>query len=92
MCIRDRRWAVAKLTLRSRESLAVVWVRNNTLALSTMFYASEVRSTQGLNIDTETVQVSDKEQELAVRLIEELTTSFAPERYTSCLLYTSRCV
>lgn len=78
-----QRWAVAKLTLRSRESLAVVWVRNNTLALSTMFYASEVRSTQGLNIDTETVQVSDKEQELADRLIEELTTSFAPERYTS---------
>ncbi|MGI6129731.1 MAG: Ku protein [bacterium] len=75
--------AVAKLTLRSRESLAAVWVRDSTLVLSTMFYAGEVRSAQGLNTGAEVVNISDKEQELAVKLVEELSTSFEPERYSS---------
>lgn len=77
------RSAIAKLTLRSRESLAAVWVRDGTLVLSTMFYAGEVRSAQGLNIGADTIKITDKEQELALRLIEELTTSFAVDRYTS---------
>lgn len=77
------RSAIAKVTLRSRESLATVWVRSGVLVLSTMFYAGEVRSAQGLNIGADTITVTDKEQELAVKLIEELTTSFKPERYTS---------
>ncbi|MDI3538123.1 MAG: end-binding protein Ku [Bacillota bacterium] len=77
------RIAIAKVTLRAKESLAAVRTREGALVLTTMFYANELRSPQGLNLGAETVEVSDKELELAVRLVEELTTKFTPEKYTS---------
>ncbi|MDK2925865.1 MAG: end-binding protein Ku, partial [Bacillota bacterium] len=77
------RVAIAKVTLRSKESLAAVRTREGALVLSTMFYANELRSPQGLNLGAETVEISDKELELAIRLVEELTTKFTPEKYTS---------
>ncbi|NMA55797.1 MAG: Ku protein [Firmicutes bacterium] len=76
-------WAVAKFVLRSRESLALVWVRDRVLTLSTMFYAGEVRSPQRLDLGAGAVKISEKEQELALKLIEELSIPFEPERYSS---------
>jgi len=78
-----KRVAIAKVALRSKEALAAIRVREGALALATMLYASELRSPQGLNLGAEQVKVSDKELAMAVRLVEELSTSFTPEKYTS---------
>lgn len=77
------RVAIAKVALRSKESLAAIRAREGALVLATMFYANELRSAQGLNLGADTVKLSDKELEMAVHLVEELTTSFTPEKYSS---------
>ncbi|MGI6604128.1 MAG: Ku protein [Firmicutes bacterium] len=75
--------AIAKVVLRSKESLATIRTRDGVLVMETMFYANEIRSPQGLNLGEGTVKLSEKEQEMAVRLIDELTTPFQPEKYSS---------
>lgn len=74
------RAAVAKVAIRDKESLCLVRPYQDVLSLETMLYANEIRSTKDIAVDG--VRVSPKEIQMAVSLIENLSDSFDPQRYT----------
>jgi DNA end-binding protein Ku len=73
------RAAVAKVAIRDKENLCLVRPYQGVLTMETMLYANEIRSTQITAVDG--VQVSPKELQMAVSLIENLSDSFDPHRY-----------
>lgn len=73
---------VAKIMIRSKEQLAIVRVYNETLIMETIHYPDEVRSTADVpNIPTEQ-SVVKKELDTALMLVDQLTTTFEPDKYT----------
>jgi DNA end-binding protein Ku len=75
------RVAIAKITLRQKEHLCTLRVYENTIALETMFYADEIRSTSDLAVPGEDVQVSDRELQMAKSLVEMLSDDFDASEY-----------
>jgi DNA end-binding protein Ku len=76
------RVAVAKVTLRQKEQLCTLRVYEGTIALETMFYADEVRSTGELTVPGKEIEVSDKELAMAKSLVEMLSSeAFDFEQY-----------
>ena len=73
------RAAVAKVAIREKESLCLVRPYQDVLAMDTLFYANEIRSTKDVAADG--VDVSPREIQMAVSLIENLSDSFDPKRY-----------
>ncbi|GGM26421.1 non-homologous end joining protein Ku [Paraliobacillus quinghaiensis] len=73
---------LAKITIRSKEQLAVVRIYNNTIVMETIHYPDEVRDFQEVPNVPEDTNVVKKELETAKLLIDQLTTAFEPEKYT----------
>jgi DNA end-binding protein Ku len=73
------RAAVAKVAIRDKENLCLVRPYQGVLTMETMLYANEIRSTEVIAVDG--AQVSPKELQMAVSLIENLSDSFDPQRY-----------
>ena len=72
---------VAKITIRSKEQLAIVRVYGETLIMETIHFPDEVRSTEEVpNIPGED-KVTEKELDTALMLIEQLTAKFEPDKY-----------
>lgn len=72
---------VAKITIRSKEQLAIVRVYGETLIMETIHFPDEVRSTEEVpNIPNEE-KVTEKELDTALMLIEQLTAKFEPDKY-----------
>ncbi|GAF27273.1 uncharacterized conserved protein [Moorella thermoacetica Y72] len=74
--------AVARVTIRSRETLATVRVYGPALVMSTMFYPREVRPVTGMPELDFQVNLRENEVKMAVTLIKSMATSFQPEKYT----------
>jgi DNA end-binding protein Ku len=75
--------AIAKVTIRSKESLAVLRVTQNVLMMETIFYPDEIRSATGLNgVQNEPV-LHENEIKMANSLIANLSSHFEPEKYTN---------
>ncbi|MEJ6949723.1 non-homologous end joining protein Ku [Natronospora cellulosivora (SeqCode)] len=76
--------AISKITIRNKESLAVVRVLDDALALETMYFADEVKKTQELNLENleEKISLQEKEESLAIEIVNNLTAEFKPEKYT----------
>lgn len=72
---------VAKVSIRSKSSLAAVRVIDNCIAMETIFYPDEIRSIEQVPNLPEQINVNDKELTMAKMLIEQLTTPFEPEKY-----------
>ena len=73
---------VAKITIRSKEQLAVVRVYNNTLVMEIIHFPDEVRAVSDVPNIPEVDVVVPKELETALMLVEQLTTEFDPTKYT----------
>jgi len=73
------RAAVAKVAIREKESLCLLRPYEDVLAMDTLFYANEIRSTK--DIAAGGVDMSPREIQVAVSLIENLSDSFDPQRY-----------
>lgn len=71
--------ALAKVTLRQKEQLCTLRVYENTIAMETMFYADEIRSTE--DIDVPSLDLSENELKMAKSLVDMLTGDFDPEKY-----------
>ncbi|PTX59940.1 DNA end-binding protein Ku [Melghirimyces profundicolus] len=72
---------VAKITIRAKQSLAVVRVYQQCLVLETIFYPDEVRDAgQVPDVPTQ-LELPDKEMDMAKQLIDNLTTEFDPDKY-----------
>jgi DNA end-binding protein Ku len=69
----SERVAIAKISMRQKEQLCTLRVYENTIALETMFYADEVRDTEGLTVPGEDVKVSDRELQMAKTLVDMLS-------------------
>ena len=73
--------AVARIVIRSRESLAALRVSGNYLVMSTMHYPDEVRQAATLPELNYQVNLHDNEVKMAISLINSLSTEFQPEKY-----------
>ncbi|SFG50389.1 DNA end-binding protein Ku [Desulfotomaculum arcticum] len=78
-----KRAAIARITLRSRESMAVIRPAEKALIMETMFYADEVRPPTRIEGAGGATNLHDTEIEMAVNLINSLSMEFKPEKYTS---------
>ncbi|MFF2091730.1 Ku protein [Paenibacillus sp. NPDC058174] len=76
------RIGIAKVSIRSKSSLAAIRVIDNCLAMETIYYPDEIRSISQVPGLPDAVQVNDKELTMAKLLIEQLSTPFEPEKYT----------
>jgi DNA end-binding protein Ku len=75
--------AVARLTLRMREHIAVFRAVGNALALSTLFFADEVVGRETLSELPDDVKADKRELQVAIQIIDSLTAEFEPEKYTN---------
>ncbi|OPZ75447.1 MAG: putative DNA repair protein YkoV [Firmicutes bacterium ADurb.Bin456] len=74
--------AVAKVVLRSRETLAAIRASGKALVMSTMFFPDEIRQTDVLPELNYNVQLQANELRMAVDLISSLSSNFQPDKYT----------
>ncbi|MFC0477919.1 Ku protein [Robertmurraya beringensis] len=73
---------LAKIIIRSKEQMAVIRVFENSLVMETIHFPDEVRSAADVpNVPAED-KVTEKELDTAIMLIDQLTTTFNPEKYT----------
>jgi len=77
------RAAIALITIRNRESLAVIRPTERALIMDTMFYADEVRSVEQVEEIGGQVNLPENEVKMAVNLIDSLSTEFEPGKYAS---------
>ncbi|WP_324715358.1 Ku protein [Carboxydochorda subterranea] len=77
------RMAVARMALRRRESLAALRPSGNVLTLETMRFHDEVRAPDQVVELPSGSQPTEREREMAVQLVRQLTTAFEPRRYQS---------
>ncbi|KJS21392.1 MAG: DNA repair protein [Clostridiaceae bacterium BRH_c20a] len=75
--------AIARVVLRSKETLACVRLYENALLMETIFYPSEIRSPEMMPELMKEVKVNESELEMAKNLINSLSTGFNPEKYKS---------
>jgi DNA end-binding protein Ku len=73
--------AIAKIYIRTKQSLAAIRVKDNVLVMETIFYPDEIRSAAGLNQGLDPAKLHENEVKMAVSLIENLSTDFDPSRY-----------
>ena len=72
---------VAKITIRSKEQLAIVRVYGETLIMETIHFPDEVRSSEEVPNIPSDEKITDKELDTALMLIDQLTAKFEPDKY-----------
>ncbi|UOQ47386.1 Ku protein [Gracilibacillus caseinilyticus] len=72
---------LAKITIRSKQHLAVVRIYHNTLIMETIYFPDEVRDFKEVPNVPEEPAIVEKELETAKLLIDQLTATFEPEKY-----------
>jgi DNA end-binding protein Ku len=79
----QRKVAVARFVLRSKENLAAIRAMNGVLGMATMRFADEVVRPDELDgvVPDKTEKPRKQEVEMAKQLIDSLTTDFDPEKY-----------
>ncbi|PKM94486.1 MAG: Ku protein [Firmicutes bacterium HGW-Firmicutes-1] len=73
--------AIAKITIRNKQTLAALRVYDKVLVLETIFYPDEVRDTKLVPGLPENMEADPKELEIAQKLIDHLTQGFDPNKY-----------
>jgi DNA end-binding protein Ku len=75
---------IARVVIRTREHLAAVLPQDKVLILNLLRFDHELRKEDDLDLPKEALEsakVSDREMEMAERLIGEMTAKWQPERY-----------
>ncbi|MFD2209893.1 Ku protein [Virgibacillus halophilus] len=72
---------IARMMIRSKEQMAVIRIYENTLVVETIHYPDEVRNVSEVPNVPEEIQTGKKELDTAKLLIDQLTTTFDPEKY-----------
>ena len=78
---RSGRAGIGRFVLRTKPHLVAIRPANGTLALETLFFGDEVREAKRLVGDAGAPEVSERELELAEKLIATLNTTWNPEAY-----------
>ncbi|WP_085521775.1 non-homologous end joining protein Ku [Tuberibacillus sp. Marseille-P3662] len=74
---------IAKITMHSKQHLAIVRCYEQGLLMETIYYPEEVRDVGNVPGIDQDINVDDKELNTAKQLIEQLTAEFDPEKYTN---------
>jgi DNA end-binding protein Ku len=77
----EGRVGIGRFVLRTKPHLVAVRPMQTVLAVETLFFGDEVRDPSTLAPGLEDMEVDARELELAVRLIQELTTEWEPAAY-----------
>lgn len=72
---------IAEIAIRSKQHMAIVRVYKNSLVMETIHYPDEVRNVGEVPGVPENVEINEKELDTAIMLIDQLTTTFEPEKY-----------
>lgn len=72
---------IAKIIIRSKEQLAVIRVYKDTLLMETIHFPDEVRNVSDVPNVPAVDNVTKKEIDTAILLIDQLTTTFDPDKY-----------
>ena len=75
---------IAKTILRTKEYLSIILPHNYALLLYLIHFKDELRSEEEINIpkeDVKTYKISDKEIQMAMDLINDMSTRWEPEKY-----------
>ena len=78
---RTNKVAIAKVIIRTKQTLAVLRVKDKTLLMETIFYPDEIRSPESLSSGVDVAKLHDNELKMAVNLIENLSVDFDPGKY-----------
>lgn len=78
---RRQKVGIARMVLRTKQSLCAVRPGGSSLLLSTMLYADEVTGAEELGLTAEPATVRPRELELAEQLVEALSTRWTPQQY-----------
>lgn len=81
---RTNKVGVAKVIIRTKESLSLIIPHEHALLLYLIHFADEIRPEKEVNIPTDDIKaykVADKEIKMAEALIEDMTTQWKPEKY-----------
>jgi DNA end-binding protein Ku len=78
---RSGRAGIGRFVLRTKPHLVAIRPANGALALETLFFGDEVREAKRLVGDVRAAEVSERELELAEKLIAMLNTTWNPEAY-----------
>lgn len=73
---------IAKVSIRSKSSLAAIRIVDRCIALETIFYPDEIRPVSQVPNLPESANVNEKELAMAKMLIEQLSAPFEPAKYT----------
>lgn len=80
---KTNRAAIALITIRTRESLAIIRATEKVLIMETMFYANEVREVDKIEGIGGKTSLNENEIKMAIKLVNDLSTDFNPQKYTS---------
>jgi DNA end-binding protein Ku len=72
---------IAKVVIRTRQYLSAVVARGDVMTLELMRYAHELRAPDDLDIPHGKAGVSDREVDMAERLVEGMVAAWEPEKY-----------
>jgi DNA end-binding protein Ku len=72
---------IAKVVIRTRQYLAAVVARGDVMTLELMRYAHELRAPDDLDIPHGKAGVTDREVDMAERLVEGMVAAWEPEKY-----------
>jgi DNA end-binding protein Ku len=81
---RTKRVGVARVVIRSREYLSVLMTYGDLLVLDLLRFQQELKDPADFKVpgrDLDAAKVTKKEIDMAVRLVESMTTDWKPERY-----------
>lgn len=79
----SKKIAVARVTLRDKQSLCVLRIFKESLVLETIFYPDEIRAISEIPSLPKKEKPLAKELEIAKHLIDNLTSKFQPSKYTN---------
>lgn len=77
----SKKVGIARIMIRSKEQLAVIRVFENTLVMETIHYPDEVRAGEDVPNIPQEANVTKKEIDTAILLIDQLTSEFDPSKY-----------
>ncbi|GAB4191620.1 MAG: Ku protein [Simkaniaceae bacterium] len=76
----SKKVGVARFVLRNREHIGIIFPYKNIIILNQLRFASEIRSIKEITAP-KSEKISDREIDVALQLIDQLTASFDPRNY-----------
>lgn len=78
---RTSKVGIAKVVIRTKQYLAAVLVQEDAIVLNVLRFAHELRDTGELDLPSGKEGVSERELDMAERLVEGMVSSWEPEKY-----------